>query len=243
MSGSHEGTSYDVYRGVDGKLTATPATIPKIGPKDVLVKITHSGVCYTDYELYSVGLKLALGHEGTGIVEEVGSDVKTLKVGDRVGGGFHRDSCGNCKYCKTGRDILCHDRLEYCQGDYDNGTFAAWYHGKETHLYKIPDSMPSEVAAPLQCAGATVYAALDSVGVKATDRVGIIGVGGLGHLAIQFASKMGAEVVVFSTSKEKEAEARGFGASEFVLLEEPDKVSAPVNLLLLFGPTYPDWTK
>lgn len=102
--------------------------------------------------------------------------------------------------------------------------------------------MASEHAAPLQCAGATTYNALVSV-VKPGERVGVIGIGGLGHLAIQFARKLGTEVVVFSTSKSKEAEARQLGASEFYLLDELDKVPKPVTTLIVAGNKYPDWAK
>jgi D-arabinose 1-dehydrogenase-like Zn-dependent alcohol dehydrogenase len=236
------GKSYAVIRGLDGKLTSTPATIPALGPKDVLIRITHSGVCYSDYEYFSHGAPLALGHEGVGVVEAVGSQVTSLKPGDRAGGGFHRDSCGVCNYCLTGRDILCYGRVEFGEADYNNGTFGGYFVGKEGYVHKIPEGLSSEHAAPLQCAGATVYSALVN-NVKPRDRVGIVGVGGLGHLAIQFAAKMGNEVVVFSTTKDKEAEARSFGASEFVLLDEPEKISAPVQVLLVTGATYPDWSK
>ena len=166
----------------------------------------------------------------------------TLKVGDRAGGGFHNDSCGNCRYCLSGQDIYCPQRVIFGAGGYNNGTFGTYFIGKEGFVHKIPDSMSSEDAAPLQCAGATVYSALTET-VKPRDRVGIIGIGGLGHLAIQFAAKMGAEVVVFSTSKSKEKEALGFGASEFVLLSEPETIKAPVDVLILTGSKYPDWDK
>lgn len=128
------------------------------------------------------------------------------------------------------------------QGDYANGTFADYYVGKESYLHKIPDSIPSEYAAPLQCAGSTVYTAL-SKNVTSKSRVGIIGIGGLGHLAIQFAAKMGAEVAVFSTKADKEAEARSFGATEFYLLGETDKVKAPLDVLILAASKSPDWSK
>lgn len=233
---------YPVIRGLGGKLTSTPTTIPPLGPKDILIRTTHSGVCYTDYEYFTHGAPLALGHEGVGIVEAVGSEVTTVRPGDRAGGGFHRDSCGTCHYCLTDRDILCYDRVEFGEGDYDNGTFGEFFVGKEGYVHKIPDALASEHAAPLQCAGATVYSALVK-NAKPGDRVGVVGVGGLGHLAVQFAAKMGNEVVVFSTTKDKEVEARGFGASEFVLLHEPEKVSAPVQVLLVTGANYPDWSK
>ena len=114
--------------------------------------------------------------------------------------------------------------------------------GVESYIHKIPDNLPSEHAAPLQCAGSTVYQAIIS-SAKPGDRVGIIGIGGLGHLAIQFSAKMGYETVVLSTSADKEAEARSFGASEFYLLSEPEKITKPINVLIVTGSHYPDWAK
>jgi D-arabinose 1-dehydrogenase-like Zn-dependent alcohol dehydrogenase len=241
-SSQYEGKPYTVYRGIDGAITATPAKIPALGPKGVLIRITHSGVCYSDREYFRLGAPCALGHEGVGEVLAVGPAVTSLKPGDRAGGGFHRHSCGHCKYCLSGRDILCYERTLFGEGDYDNGTFGEYYVGEETYVHRIPDALPSDAASVLQCAGATVYSALVS-NVKTTDRVGVIGVGGLGHLAIQYASKMGAEVAVISSSKDKEAEAREFGASEFVLLNEVEKISAPLDVLVLTASKYPDWDK
>lgn len=218
----------------------SPAKLPSLGPKDILVKITHSGLCGTDLAFLPYGL--ALGHEGVGIVEAVGSDVTQFKIGDRAGGGYHRDSCGHCSYCLSGQDIWCYERSVFGEGDYNNGTIGDYYVGKETYLHKIPEGLSSEHAAPLQCAGATTYNALVSV-VKPGERVGIVGIGGLGHLAIQFARKLGTEVVVFSTSKSKEKEAKELGASEFYLLDELDKIKTPVNTLVVAGNRYPDWKK
>jgi len=182
------------------------------------------------------------GHEGVGIVERIGELVTDLKVGDRAGGGYHRHACGHCQYCLRGKDIWCYERGVYGEGDYNNGTFADYYLGEESFLHKIPDSLSSEAAAPLQCAGATVYSALIET-IKPTERVGIIGIGGLGHLAIQFADKLGAEVVVFSTNAKKEAEARSFGAKEFYLLSDVEALDKPVEALIVAGNSYPDWTK
>jgi len=114
--------------------------------------------------------------------------------------------------------------------------------GTETYLYTIPPSILSEHAAPLQCAGATVYAALIS-STQPGDRVAILGIGGLGHLAIQFSAKLGFETIVFSTSAQKEPEARSFGASEFYLLNELEKIKKPINVLIVAGARYPDWSK
>jgi D-arabinose 1-dehydrogenase-like Zn-dependent alcohol dehydrogenase len=242
MASDFAGKEYTVFRGIDKKVTATKTTVPALGPKDILVRITHAGVCHTDALFFENGAPLALGHEGVGIVEAIGFDVTQFKVGDRAGGGFHRNSCGHCIYCLSGRDILCYDRVIFGEGDFDNGTFGQYYVGKETYLHRIPDSMLSEDAAPLHCAGATVYSALKYT-VKPSSRVGIIGIGGLGHIAIQIAAKMGADVVALSTSASKEKEARDFGATEFVLLNEIENVKAPVDVLVLTGAKYPDWDK
>jgi D-arabinose 1-dehydrogenase-like Zn-dependent alcohol dehydrogenase len=172
---------------------------------------------------------------------------------------MYQQSCGNCDYCLKGQDIYCYERNIYGEGDFNTGTFGdycmssiflpsafTWTDnsdvGVETYIHKIPDSLSSEDAAPLQCAGGTVYSALIS-STKPGDRVGVLGIGGLGHLAIQFAAKMGFETIVFSTSVNKETEAKSFGASEFYLLSEPEKVVKPINVLIVVGSRYPDWSK
>jgi len=233
-------TTNHVFRTVEGKVEKAPTEIPTLKPNEVLLKITHSGLCHSDFPYMDSGI--ALGHEGVGVVEAIGSAVTTLRVGDRAGGGYHRNSCGKCKYCLTGQDIWCYSRDIYGEASFNTGTHGDYYVGVETYLHKIPDEISSEDAAPLQCAGATVYDALVSV-VKPGLRVGVLGIGGLGHLAIQFADKMGAEVIVFSTSQSKEAEAKGFGAKEFYLLDEPEKITSPVDILILTGSKYPDFTK
>lgn len=230
--------SQNIYRGAEGAIKQTQGKVRALGPLDVRIKITHSSLCATDLLYLPAGI--ALGHEGVGLIEEVGSAVQNLTIGDRVGGGFHRGSCGHCRYCLKGEDIFCSERVIFGESDSDNGTFSDYYIGKETYVHKIPESIASEHAAPLQCAGATVYGALVDV-VKPAQRVGIIGIGGLGHLAIQFASKMGAEVVVFSRTDDKEKEARGFGADEFYLLSNPGAMKDPVDVLVLTGSRYPDW--
>ncbi|KIW70022.1 hypothetical protein PV04_02333 [Phialophora macrospora] len=228
-----------VMRGVGGTVKKTPAETPELKPNEVLVKITHSGLCGSD--LFYIDPGCALGHEGVGTVEKVGNAVTIHKVGDRVGGGYLRSSCGHCKYCLSGRDIMCYSRDIFGVAGHNNGTFSTYYVATEGYVYKIPESMTSEIAAPLQCAGATVYAALKTY-FQTGMRVGVLGIGGLGHLAIQFAAKLGAPVTVFSTSPNKEKEAREFGASEFVVLGQEDKLEAPVDVLLITSHKAPDWT-
>jgi D-arabinose 1-dehydrogenase-like Zn-dependent alcohol dehydrogenase len=233
-------SEYTIYRGSEEGINKETVQLPQLGPREILIKITHSGFCGTDIAYQPFGI--ALGHEGVGIVQAVGRDVTLFQVGDRAAGGFHRNSCGHCSYCLSGEDIWCYDRSVFGEKDFNNGTFGEYYIGVETYLHKLPESMSSEDAAPLQCAGATVYTALVS-SVKPGQRVGIVGIGGLGHLAIQFANKLGTEVVVFSTSRNKEEEARKLGASEFYLLDELDKVQQPVDALVIAGSKYPDWSK
>ena len=238
--GSASEKTYNVFRGQEGVIKAAPTPLPSLGAKDVLIRITHSGLCASDTAY--IGYGVALGHEGVGVVEAIGSDVTQFKVGDRAGGGYHRDSCGHCTYCLTGKDIWCYERTIFGEGDFNNGTIGEYYIGKETYVHRIPDGLDSADAAPLQCAGATTYTALAET-VKPGDRVGILGIGGLGHIAIQFANKLGAEVVVFSSSHDKEEEARQFGAHEFCLMSEPEKIKKPIQVLIVAGARYPEWEK
>jgi D-arabinose 1-dehydrogenase-like Zn-dependent alcohol dehydrogenase len=188
-----------------------------------------------------MGAPIALGHEGVGVVEAVGPEVTQLAPGDRAGGGYHRGSCGACQCCLSGRDIYCHQRVIFGSGEPDNGTFAQYYIGKETYVHKIPESLTSAHAAPLQCAGASVYVALKST-IRTASRVGVVGIGGLGHLAIQFAAQLGAEVVALSTTREKEEEALELGAGEFVLLDQLH-LKTPLDVLIVSSSHYPDWEK
>ena len=131
----------------------------------------------------------------------------------------------------------------YGTDNFDRGSFASHVVWREAFLFKIPDSIPNEYAAPLQCGGATVFNALEMYDVRPTDRIGIIGVGGLGHLAIQFASNMGCEVVVFSGTDSKKEEAMKLGAREFYATRgvKDLKIGKPINRLLVTTSHQPDW--
>ena len=210
--------SFTVFKGSkDGNIVESKTEKPELKPDEVLLKVTHSGLCGTDVHYKSVDM--ALGHEGVGNVEQIGSAVKHLKKGDRVGWGYNHDCCGACKQCLSGNDIYCPERKMYGEADLDQGSFASHAVWKEAFLFKIPDGISSEDASPLQCGGITVYNALQGTPVTAGDRVGIIGVGGLGHLAIQFAAKMGCEVIVFSGTDSKKDEAMKLGAKEFYAMK------------------------
>jgi D-arabinose 1-dehydrogenase-like Zn-dependent alcohol dehydrogenase len=237
------GIELTVYKGSkDGKiLKSTTYKADELAPNEVLVKITHSGVCGTD-EHYR-NRDIVLGHEGVGVVQKIGKDVKAFKVGDRAGWGYEHDSCGRCEQCLTGQETFCRDRHMYGTSEIDQGSFATHAVWKESFLFQIPDALESVDAAPLMCGGATVFNTLHGYGVKPTHRVGIVGVGGLGHLAIQFAAKMGCEVVVFSGTNSKKEEAMGLGATEFVAMKGVEELTIkPVNHLLVTTSAQPDWS-
>jgi D-arabinose 1-dehydrogenase-like Zn-dependent alcohol dehydrogenase len=184
---------------------------------------------------------MVLGHEGVGIVEGVGPDVKVLKKGDRVGWGYEVDSCGHCIDCLQGEETYCPERVTYGFGNLDQGSFASHAVLREAFLFAIPEGLSDIEAAPLQCGGATTFSALKDV--KHTDTIGILGIGGLGHLAIQFAAKFGCRVVVLSRSESKRAEALKLGAHEFIATQGAKelKISKPLNRLLVTAASPPNW--
>lgn len=164
--------------------------------------------------------------------------------GDRVGWGFVHEACFNCKQCLSGGEIYCLKRKMFAQSNRDQGSLASHAVWDENFLFPIPDGMSSADAAPLMCAGASVFGSLQQRGYKSTDRCGIIGIGGLGHLALQFAHKMGMEVVAFSTTEGKREEAMAFGADEFYVVSKstpPPAGLRRLDHLLVCSTAQPDW--
>jgi uncharacterized zinc-type alcohol dehydrogenase-like protein len=158
------------------------------------------------------------GHEIIGKITAVGSDVKTLQLGQRVGVGWQSNSCGECEWCSRGLENLCATAEATCVRRH--GGYAEAVRVNARFAIPIPEAIASEGAAPLLCGGITVYNPLRSHGVNPSSRVGIVGIGGLGHMALQFARVFGAEVTAFSTSEAKEKEARALGAHHFVNTRE-----------------------
>lgn len=236
------GISFNTFRGSkDGSIVSHTLNQPDLTGDQVHVKVTASGLCGTDAHYRSVDM--ALGHEGAGVVEATGPGVRSLKKGDRVGWGYQHDSCGQCQQCLQGHETYCPDRHMYGSQELDQGSFAEAAVWREAFLFKIPDSLKDEEAAPLMCGGATVFNALHMYNVQPTDTVGIIGVGGLGHLAIQFASKMGTNVVVFSGTDSKKEEATKLGADSFHATKGVKELKIPekLNMLLVTTSFQPDW--
>ncbi|KAK9364668.1 NADP-dependent alcohol dehydrogenase C 2 [Lipomyces kononenkoae] len=233
--------TFTVFRGSSSGAIVQDKTTRELGPNEVFIQLTHSGLCGTDEHYLRSGI--VLGHEGVGVVKEVGSVVKEFQVGDRVGFGWVHSTCGYCETCLTGNDVYCVNKTEFGYHDQDLGSFGSHVVWDAGTLYKIPDGLSSAHAAPLMCAGATVWGALSQYGLKPTDRVGIVGFGGLGHLAIQMAEKMGCEVVVFSGSESKKKEALLLGASEFHVLTPGADLTEikKINQMLICGSGQPDY--
>jgi len=190
-----------------------------LGPWDVEIKITHCGICHSDIHLIDNDWQISdypfvPGHEIVGTVIAVGSKVKNLKKGRRVGVGWQTASCMKCEWCLQGEENVCHHYQPTCVGKY--GGFAESIRVDSRFAFLIPPSLQSESAAPLLCGGVTVFAPMRRHGVVSGMKMGVIGVGGLGHLAIQFARAMGCEVTAFSSTPAKTKEAKAFGARHFI---------------------------
>ena len=168
----------------------------------------------------------------------------TASSGDKAGWGWVYGGCGECDQCQAGLQFHCRNAPQfYGIADTDQGSFSTYAVKPASHVSKIPDEIDLAVAAPFLCAGQTVMTPLLRRGVKTGDRIGVVGIGGLGHLAIQFASKMGGEVVVFSSTENKREEALAFGAKEFYVINdlETKKPEKGVDVLLVTTSKHPDW--
>jgi uncharacterized zinc-type alcohol dehydrogenase-like protein len=214
---------------------------------EVEVRISHCGVCHSDIHLIDNDWGISKypfipGHEIVGTVEAVGSDVKDRTVGERVGIGWQADSCGVCEWCRQGAEQLCANAQPTCVGR--NGGYADSVRVNSRFAIPVPEVLVSESVAPLLCGGITVFAPMRRHGVNPSSRVGVVGIGGLGHLALQFAKTFGAEVTALSTSIDKEAEARKMGADHFVNtrdMAELKKIAGSFDFLLSTASADQEW--
>lgn len=190
--------------------------IPKLAYGEVLVKIKACGVCHTDLHAangdWPVKPKLPLipGHEGVGIIEKVAEGVTSLKVGDRVGIPWLYSACGECEYCLTGRETLCPDQLN--AGYSIDGGYAEYCKAPANYVVKVPEGLDFAEVSPIFCAGVTTYKALKVSEAKPGDWVAIYGIGGLGHVALQYAKAMGFNVIAVDIQDDKLALAKELGA-------------------------------
>jgi len=202
------------------------------GPNDLLIEILYCGICHSDIhqardEWGNASYPMVPGHEVTGRVTRAGPKVTRLKVGDVVGVGCFVDSCRTCASCKEGEEQFCEKHLVFSYNctemDGVTPTFGGYSNQMvvdENYVVRIPSSLPLAGAAPLLCAGITTYSPMRTFGVKPGDRVGVVGLGGLGHMGVKIAAAMGAEVTVFSTSPEKQPDAKRLGATGFVVSKD-----------------------
>ena len=189
------------------------APIPAPNPGQVRLRIEASGLCGTDVHLwrglYGAPLPLVLGHEGVGIVDAVGPGVERPRLGDRVGVPWMQGSCGACVECRAGRRRFCVSPANWMVNGGANADYAL---AEAEACVAIPEGLSPIVAAPLFCAGHTAFAALDAGGAKPGSRVAIIGMGGLGHLAVQLASQRGCQVFAVTSDPTKLGEMKRWGA-------------------------------
>lgn len=201
-------------------------------PDDVVIEISHCGICHSDIhtargEWGPTAYPCVPGHEIVGRVVQVGKRVKRFKVGDSVGVGCFVDSCGKCSSCKADEEQFCQGHTVYTYNSVEldgktqtQGGYSSHITVKEKYVLKIKKGLPLERVAPLLCAGITTYSPLKRYGTKKGKKVGVVGLGGLGHMAVKIAKAMGAEVTVFSTSPHKERDAKKLGAKHFVVTKD-----------------------
>ncbi len=222
---------------------------PELGDRDVRVDVSHCGLCYTDVQGISdhygiCDFPFVPGHEVVGRVTELGPSASMLKIGDRVGIGWQGRSCGNCEWCRQGEVQLCDD-IDVCGVWRPYGGFSTSVVVDERFAYPLPASMPSEVGAVLMCAGITVFNPIYRYAADGHKKVAIMGLGGLGHLAIEFAHAFGCEVTAISSSTSKRERALELGADHFILISDEEamlKVRYSFDVLLYTSHGNTDWT-
>ncbi|WP_345294234.1 NAD(P)-dependent alcohol dehydrogenase [Luteimonas vadosa] len=225
------------YATSDASSPLAPFTIERREPRagEVLIDILYCGVCHSDIHqvrnewggnsLYP----MVPGHEIIGRVARVGDGVTAFKPGDAVGVGCFVDSCRSCAQCEAGEEQYCEKGMTATYNGVERDGTTPTFGGYSTritvdqaYVLRIPDGMPLDRAAPLLCAGITTYSPMKHYGVQAGDKVAVVGLGGLGHMAVKIARALGAEVTVLSTSASKREDALALGAHKFAVTREPD---------------------
>lgn len=224
------------YAAPSPKAPLEPTTVPRreLGEHDILIDIKFAGICHSDIHQvnadWGVGLfPMVPGHEIAGVVAEVGSSVTRYAVGDRVGVGCFVDSCRECANCRAGLEQYCTGEpgtvMTYNSfgrdGNPTYGGYAEQIVVDENYALRIPDGIPLDAAAPLLCAGITVYSPLTRWGAGPGKKVAVVGLGGLGHMAVKIAHAMGAEVTVLSQSLRKKDDGLRLGADDYAATSDP----------------------
>ncbi|MCA1270686.1 NAD(P)-dependent alcohol dehydrogenase [Streptomyces sp. 7G] len=224
--------------GTIGTLRRAPIERRDLRADDLAVRIDYCGVCHTDLHALDggdggTGNLLVPGHEFTGVVTATGPDVSGFAVGDPVAVGNIVDSCGRCAMCRAGQENFCHDFPTLTYGGTDRhdgsptlGGYSREYVVRDRFAHRLPEGLDPAAAAPLLCAGVTVWEPLRALGVGPGSRVAVAGLGGLGHLAVKMAVALGATTSVVSRSPDKAEDARRLGAHDLVVSGDPEQLAA-----------------
>ncbi len=236
-------TATNAYAAQSATTPLTPFNFERreVGAHDVQIEILYCGVCHSDIhqvrnEWGGAIYPMVPGHEIVGKIIKIGDHVKSFKVGDLAGVGCFVDSCRECENCKENLQQYCEKGLVGTYNGKEKGTNAITYGGYSTQIVvdenytlKVSDKLPLSGVAPLLCAGITTYSPLKYVGVKKGDKVGVLGLGGLGHMAVKFAVAFGAEVTMLSSSPSKKADAEKLGAHHFLLTSDEAQIKSAQN--------------
>jgi len=224
----------NAFAAVSATAPLQPITIERreVGPRDVRIDIKYTGICHSDIhevrgDWGACPYPLAPGHEITGVVSAVGTEVTRFAVGDRVGVGCLVNSCGKCTECQAGQEQYCSVKAVWTYGDTDvdgtvtQGGYSTQIVVTDRFVVRVPDALPLDTAAPLLCAGITTYAPLRRWGAGPGKKVAVVGLGGLGHIAVKIARALGAEVTVLSQTLSKKDAGLALGASDYRATSDP----------------------
>ena len=210
----------------------------EVGPKDIEIEILYCGVCHSDIhtvrsEWGPAKYPVVPGHEIVGKIVAIGKDVEKFKLGDLAGVGCFVDSCRTCDNCMHGEEQYCDSGMRATYNSYEEDGKSVTYGGYSTRIVvdeqyslKVSEKLDLAAVAPLLCAGITTYSPLRHLGVKAGDKVAVLGLGGLGHMAVKFAAAFGAEVTMLSSSPHKAVDAEKLGATDFILTTDEEAMKS-----------------
>ena len=203
--------------------------LPPLGTDEVKIKVSYCGICHSDLSMINNEwgasvYPLVAGHEVVGEVVEIGTGVNKHAVGDVVGLGWHAAYCGSCRTCDTGDQNLCSSAQPTIMGRH--GGFAEFVQASQTSVIAIPNGLEVNSAGPMFCGGITVFNPLVQFDIKPTSKVAVIGIGGLGHLALQFLNAWGCEVTAFTSSDNKADEAKAMGAHSVINSRDAKQIEA-----------------
>lgn len=232
---------------VAGKLVTFSYELPDIGGEEVDVKVHYCGICHSDLSMLNnewgmTTYPFVPGHEIIGEVVAVGKNVKNIKTGDLVGIGWNSSSCMHCEQCMNGSHHLCHSLEGTIVGRH--GGFADMVRCHWSWAILLPEGIDTQKAGPLLCGGITVFNPIILAGVKPTDKVGVIGIGGLGHMALKFLNKWGCEVVAFSSNPDKKEQILAMGATKVINSRDPkelESIAGSLNFILNTTNVKLDW--